>query len=99
MIQDKTYKVKVWDHNDAVITVYERHYKKKAHPKDPDKEIYWAELKPITVIPVDHACTLSDDAFIELVNNTVKALSALYEHTPDFEVGISCTFNYPYVSC
>ena len=99
MIQDKTYKIKTYDHNDAVITVYERHYKQKVDPKDPEKKIYWAELKHITVIPVNRDFDVSDDDFIERVNATVKALVALYEHTPDYEIGISCVFNYPYVSC
>ena len=99
MIQDKTYKIKVRDTNDAVIYVYERHYRQKTDPKDAEKKIYWSENDVIAVVPVDKDYNITDDDFIERVNATVKALAALYEHAPDYEIGISCVFNYPYVSC
>ena len=44
MMGDKTYKVKVWGHNDAVVFVYE-HRHKKINPKDKDciKHKHWQE--------------------------------------------------------
>ena len=99
MLRDKTYKIKVRDTHDAIIYVYERHYKQETDPKDAEKKIYWSENNVIAVVPVDKHYNLTHDDFIERVDDTVKALSALYEHVPDYEIGISCVFNYPYVSC
>lgn len=99
MIQDKTYKVKVWDHNDAVICVYEQHYRQKPDPKDADKKIHWRETKVLTVIPIDKHYEEEEDDFIKKVQATVKALTDLYENTPDYEIGISYTFNNSYVNC
>jgi len=43
MFEDKTHKVKVWDHNDAVIYVIEKNYHTKTDPNDPNKYIHKEE--------------------------------------------------------
>ena len=67
MIQDKTHKVKVRDTHDAVIYVYERHYRQKTDPKDAEKKIYWSENDVIAVVSVDKDYNITDDDFIERV--------------------------------
>lgn len=99
MIQDKTYKIKTYDHNDAVIFVYERHYLQKKDPKDEEKKIYWSENRVVAVVPVNKDFEVEEAEFIKRVNATVEALASLYEHTPDYEIGISCVLNYPYSNC
>ena len=96
MIGDKTYKVKVWDHNDAVVFVYE-HRHEKINPKDKDciKHKHWQEV--LTAIPMnfDYAAELTEDVVLEKVKAVANALEAVYVHDTDAgEMGISYTINY-----
>ena len=99
MLETKTYKIKVWDHNDAVIFVYEH----CAKPINPDDETchkwkYWKEV--LTVIPVDRCYDLDADEFVTQVQSTVKALVDLYEQSQDREIGVSYVINNnQYINC
>jgi hypothetical protein len=74
IIEDQTVEVKVWDHNDAVIFVYETIH-----------ETYDEDL--------------SDDAKLEKVRNAADALSQLYSHAGDYEMGVSYYINHdPYIN-
>lgn len=99
LVRDKTHKVKVWDHNDAVIYVYEKVYFSKVDPKDPEKRISKQETNVITAIPVNADYNTDRDEFIQRVANTVASLEVLYSTEPDSEVGICYVINTPYVNC
>ena len=95
MLEDKTYKVKVWDHCDAVIHVYERH-SELLNPDDAPENHKWKHWKKIiTVIPVSIDGSFPDHER-ELINDlkvAVDALAELYSKTPDYDVGIEYTIN------
>ena len=95
MLEDKTYKVKVWEHCDAVIHVYERH-SELLNPDDAPENHkckHWKET--ITVIPVsiDGSFPSAEDELINNVKVTVDALAELYSNTPDYDIGIEYTMN------
>ena len=97
MLEDKTYKIKVWDHHDAVIYVYARHTE-QLNPEEEDVEKrkwkHWKEV--VAVIPVHNG---SDDyqdtsgAFQNDVKVTVDALAELYSSSPDYEMGVEYVMN------
>ena len=96
MIADKTYKVKVWDHNDAVVYVYEHRYE-KANPKDKEcnRHKHWKEV--ITAVPLNfgYSDTLTENMVLKKVQAVAKSLEAVYEYDTDgYEIGISYTINY-----
>ncbi len=95
MLEDKTYKVKVGDHHDAVIFVYERH-RKCLNPDDKPEDHRWKHWKEVvTVIPVfdDGDYQNSEGVLLNNVKVTVDALSELYSSCPDYEMGIEYTMN------
>jgi len=102
MIEDKTYKIKTWDHNDAVIYVYTRHTKCLNPDADSDDRKYkeWKEV--IAVLPVNNDYDdIHDESgkFHCNVRVTVEALTELYGSHPDYEVGISYVMNtHQYIS-
>ena len=99
MLETKTYKLKIWDHHDAVIFVYE-HCCKQINPDNENchKWKHWKEV--ITVVPVDADYNLTGDAFVERVEVAVKALVELYEWQPDREIGVSYVINNnQYIHC
>ena len=96
MIADKTYKVKVWDHNDAVVFVYEHRYE-KINPKDKEchKYKHWKEV--LTAIPMNfsYEAELTEEMVVEKVQAVAKSLEAVYVHDCDcHEIGISYIINY-----
>jgi hypothetical protein len=98
MLQDKTHKVKVWDHNDAVIYVIEKNYHTKTDPNDPNKYIHKEESNVLTVIPVNSSSTIGTE-FIEKVRKAADALAELYSGHPDSEIRINYTINaHPYAN-
>lgn len=96
MLEDKTYKVKVGDHNDAVIFVYERH-RKCLNPDDEPENHRWKHWKEVvTVIPVNHDFEDYQDTsgqFYTNVRATVDALAELYSSSPDYEMGVEYVMN------
>ncbi len=102
MLEDKTYKVKVGEWNDAVIFVYERH-RKCLNPDDKPEDHRWKHWKEIlTVIPVNNDFEDYQDTSGQFHNNvraTVDALAELYSSSPDYEMGIEYTMNtHPYIN-
>lgn len=99
MLEDKTHKIKVWDHNDAVIYVTEKYYQPRDDPKDPDKRSYKEVSNTVAVIPVN-SCKGVDAEFIEKVQKVSDALADLYSNEPDSEIYINYTINaHQYVNC
>ena len=95
MLEDKTYKVKVWDHYDAVIHVYGGH-SELLNPDDAPENHKWKHWKEtITVIPVsiDGSFPDHEEDLINDLKVAVDALAELYSKTPDYDVGIEYTIN------
>ena len=92
MIEDKTHKVKVWDHNDAVIYVTEKYYHSKVNPDDPTKYTHKEVTNTLAVIPVVSDST-PDAEFIEKVQKAADALADLYSTYPDSEVSVGYVIN------
>jgi len=92
MLEDKTHKIKVWDHNDAVIYVTQKYYHSKVSPDDPTKYTHKEVTNTLAVIPVSSSDTI-DDGFIEKVQKAADALAELYSGEPDSEVSISYIIN------
>jgi hypothetical protein len=96
MIVTKTHKVKVWDHNDAVVFVYENRWE-KTNPKDKDchKYKHWKEV--LTAIPMNFGYdeNFTEEMVVEKVQAVANSLEAVYVHDCDcHEIGISYTINY-----
>jgi len=99
MLQDKTYEVKTWEHNDAVIYVTETNSYLKSDPDVTDGTGKWVtETNVVAVIPVNNNEGVDDD-FIVKVNDTAASLAELYQGSPDAEIKIHYTINsHPYVN-
>ena len=99
MLQDKTYEVKTWDHNDAVIYVTETNSYLKSDPEITDGTGRWVtETNVVTAIPVNNNEGV-DDEFVSKVQEAAASLAALYEGSPDVEIKIHYTINsHPYVN-
>ena len=96
MIADKTYKVKVWGHNDAAVFVYENRHK-KINPEDTDchKYKHWQEV--LTAIPINFGYdeNLSEEMVLEKVQAVADSLQEVYQYDSDtYEIGISYVINY-----
>ena len=91
MIQDKTYKVKVWDHNDAVVFVYDNVYTKTVDPKDPEKSIHKQSKDVITAIPINFGYeeNLTNEDKVKMVERVASSLEDVYSCDPDTdEIGV-----------
>ena len=98
MLEDKTHKIKVWDHNDAVIYVKDKYYSSRVNPDDPTKYTHKEVTNTLAVIPVNSGGPV-DAEFIEKVQKAADALAELYSGEPDSEVHISYIINSnPYVN-
>ena len=98
MLEDKTHKIKVWDHNDAVIYVKEKYYSSRVNPDDPTKYINKEVTNTLAVIPVNSGGSV-DSVFIEKVIATADALAELYSGECDSEVHVGYVINSnPYVN-
>ncbi len=96
MIDTKTHKVKVWDHNDAVVYVYESRWE-KTNPADKEchKHKHWKQV--LTAIPMNFTYDpeLTEDMVVEKVQAVANSLEACYAHDVDcYEIGISYVINY-----
>jgi len=95
MIQTKTHKVKVWDHDDAVVYVYWSRWSRiEPTNKDCTKYRHWNQL--ITAIPLnfgyEHELTQTD--MIAKIQEVVDALYAVYAlNTDGDEINISYLIN------
>ena len=76
MLQDKTYKIKTWDTNDAVIYVTESYSYSKPDPKDPPHNKWVTKTELLAVVPVSTTDAV-DDAFIKRVQDTANSLAQL----------------------
>jgi hypothetical protein len=99
MLEDKTYEVKTWDHNDAVIYVTETSSYLKSDPEKNDGTGKWVtETHVVTVVPVNNIDGV-DDEFVTKVQETASSLAALYEGSPDADIKIYYTiYAHPYVN-
>jgi len=96
MIADKTYKVKVWDHNDAVVFVYENRWE-KTNPTDKEctKYKHWKEV--LTAIPMNFGYDrdFSEEMVFQKVQAVASSLEAVYAHDVDsYEISIAYFINY-----
>ena len=92
MLEDKTYKIKTYDHNDAVIYVTEQSY-----TITDDK----AKLKTnvIAVVPINIS-EATDEEFVKLVDRAATSLAYLYNNWPDGEIKIHYVINsHQFVNC
>jgi len=98
-IEDHTVEVEVYSHNDAVVFVYEHHHENTGEKSEHGYDIYKHYKKVRTAIPVDfgYDAELTDADKYNLVQNTVNALSPLYQHECDVEIGISFYMNSEYL--
>lgn len=101
IIQDQTVEVKVWDHNDAVILVYEQIDEKTGEKNEKGHDIWRSYKKVFTAIPVDFSCgEVSEEERLEKVRKVASALAELYEHQEGWEMGVSYYMNeHQYVNC
>lgn len=98
MIEDKTHKVKVWDHNDAVIYVTDTFYIQRKDPNNPDKFISKEQKGVLAVVPVNSSEGITE-TFLENVQKAADALANLYSNEPDSEVKVTYSINaYPAVN-
>ena len=87
MLEDKTYKIKTYDHNDAVIYVTQQDYVMRD-----GKAIYSNHV--IAVIPVDCTETVQgDDSLVKKVQDAANYLAELYSTWPDGEIKIQYVIN------
>lgn len=85
MLEDKTFKIKTYDHNDAVIYVTQHEY----HWRD-GKGIHNKTV--IAVVPVNIQDS-TDEEFVKLVHRACTSLAHLYQNWPDGEIKIHYVIN------
>tara|TARA_R100000995_G_scaffold23923_1_gene10299 strand:+ start:1215 stop:1520 length:306 start_codon:yes stop_codon:yes gene_type:complete len=93
-IEDQTVEVKVWDHNDAVIFVYESTHEKtdELHEGVP---VWKGYKKVLTAIPVNFSYgSLSKNEQLDKVCRVADALSELYSDDDLNEIGVSYYINH-----
>ena len=96
-IEDQTVEVKVYNHNDAVVFVYENRYEKTGEKTETGGDIYKHWHNIITAVPVDfgYEASLTDEEKYELVKNVADSLVALYQYDHDnYEIGVSYYINH-----
>jgi hypothetical protein len=102
-IEDQTVEVKVYNHNDAVVFVYENRNEKTGEKTDSGADIYKHWQNIVTAVPVDfgYEANLIDEEKYKLVKNVADSLAAIYElDTDGYEIGVSFYINHrPYVNC
>ena len=91
MLQDKTFKIKTYDHNDAVIYVTVVDYvmidSKAKH-----------STNVVAVIPVNNGDG-AENSFVDKVQKAAASLAELYQEWPDGEVKIHYVINsHPWVN-
>jgi len=102
MIEDQILQIKVWNHNDAVIFVYEQRYEKTDEKTESGNDQYkhWHEV--VTAVPVNfgYGHELSDERKYELVKSVADSLADIYSYETDtYEMGVSFYINHrPYIN-
>ena len=102
IIEDQTVEVQVWDHNDAVIFVYENIHEKTDEVHESGVPVWRSYKKVVTAIPVNFTCSdsLSSDDMLVLVRKVADALTELYAYEDGYEMGVSYYINHDqYVNC
>jgi hypothetical protein len=102
IIEDQTVEVQVWDHNDAVIFVYESIHEKTDEIHESGVPGWRSYKKVFTAIPVNftYADSLSSDDKLEKVRKVVDALTELYAYEDGYEMGVSYYINHDqFVNC
>ena len=102
IIEDQTVEVKVWDHNDAVIFVYENINEKTGEVHESGVPVWRNYKKVVTAIPVNftHCDSLSNEDKLVLVRKVSDALTELYAYEDVYEIGVSYYINHDqYVNC
>lgn len=96
IIEDQTVEVQVWDHNDAVIFVYESIHEKTGEVHESGVPVWRSYKKVFTAIPVNftHADNLSSDDKLEKVRKAADALTELYAYEDGYEMGVSYYINH-----
>jgi hypothetical protein len=91
MLEDRTFEIKTYDHNDAVIYVTSHSYVIRD-----DKAVHSTEV--IAVVPINIMDSYATE-FTEKVSKACDALAELYQYWPDGEVKIQYVINaHPYVN-
>jgi ASC-1-like (ASCH) protein len=95
IIEDQTVEVKVWDHNDAVIFVYENIHEKTGELHE-DVPVWKSYKNVVTAIPVNfvYCDSLSNDDKLEKVRKVADALTELYGYEDGNEMGVSYYINH-----
>lgn len=92
MLEDKTYKIKTYDHNDAVIYVTQHYHIWRDGKGIHDKTV-------IAVVPINIS-EATDEEFVKLVDRAATSLSYLYNNWPDGEIKIHYVINsHQFVNC
>ena len=96
IIEDQTVEVQVWDHNDAVIFVYESIHEKTGEVHESGVPVWRSYKKVVTAIPVNftYADNLSSDDKLEKVRKAADALTELYAYEDGYEMGVSYYINH-----
>ena len=101
IIEDQTVEVQVWDHNDAVIFVYENIHEKTGEVHESGHDVWRSYKQVVTAIPVDftYSDSLSEDDKLEKVRKVADALTELYAYQDGYEIGVSYYINHdPFVN-
>jgi len=96
IIEDQTVEVKVWDHNDAVIFVYENIHEKTGEVHESGVDVWRSYKQVVTAIPVNftYCDSLSSDDKLEKVRKVADALTELYAYEDGYEMGVSYYINH-----
>ena len=98
-IEDQILEVKVWNHNDAVVFVYEHH--NKATKKEDGTYTYEDYYDVLTAVPINFGYddeSLTEEEKYAKVKKVADALADVYQHEPDYEMGVSIYMNtHPYL--
>ena len=96
IIEDQTVEVQVWDHNDAVIFVYESIHEKTCEVHESGVPVWRSYKKVVTAIPVNftYCDSLSSDDKLEKVCKVADALTELYAYEDGYEMGVSYYINH-----
>ena len=95
IIEDQTVEVEVWDHNDAVIFVYETVHENPGRYSE-DVPVWKSYKKVVTAIPVNftYCDSLSNDDKLEKVRKVADALTELYAYEDGYQMGVSYYINH-----
>jgi hypothetical protein len=103
IIEDQTVEVKVYQHNDAVVYVYENRYEKTGEKSDEGSDIHrqWSNLLVAVPVNFSYEHQLEEEEKYKLVKDVADSLASLYQYeTNGYEIGVSFYINsHQYVNC